>query len=155
MFLLYSLHSLQQEQQRWQVYVDDHSNTEWLLSNCVVTAAFLIYCGGMTTDCRRRLADFFNHMSEHHGLPVPKKRMFRDIPLMDFLYTPVSAPPASKYRWIKMRKEWGKVLNPWELQTYYYYHVHKYGSWWWCWQNYCLPGIRYFYCGPSIICTWG
>ena len=81
--------SLQQEHKRWQQYVDDNSENEWLLSNCVSAAAFLTYCGGMTSDSRKRLAEFFNHMSGHHGLPVPKKQLFRDISLINFLYTEV------------------------------------------------------------------
>ncbi|XP_071801693.1 uncharacterized protein [Asterias amurensis] len=81
--------SLQQELKRWQAYVDDNAVNEWLLSTCVAAAGFLTYSGGMDPDSRIRLSEYFNVMCERHGLPMPKKKLFKDIPLIRFLYSEV------------------------------------------------------------------
>jgi len=39
---------------------------------------------------RRRMGEFFMQVCEHHKLPQPKQRLFRNMELVDFLYKPVS-----------------------------------------------------------------
>ncbi|XP_071504103.1 dynein axonemal heavy chain 5-like [Diadema antillarum] len=81
--------SLQQEKERWQTYVDENSDNECLLSNCIVAAAFLTYCGGMTTDSRHRMGDYFGQVCAELGFPIPRRRILKDVSLIQFLYEPV------------------------------------------------------------------
>ncbi|XP_041462850.1 dynein heavy chain 8, axonemal-like [Lytechinus variegatus] len=81
--------SLQQEKERWQTYVDENADNEWLLSNCMTAAAFLTYCGGMTSDSRQRFGDYINQVCVDTGFPIPKRRVLKDVSLIQFLYTPV------------------------------------------------------------------
>ena len=90
-YLLIVSFSLQQELKRWQAYVDDNAVNEWLLSTCVAAAGFLTYSGGMDPDSRIRLSEYFNVMCERHGLPMPKKKLFKDVPLIRFLYSEVNS----------------------------------------------------------------
>ncbi|XP_071818739.1 dynein axonemal heavy chain 5-like isoform X4 [Apostichopus japonicus] len=83
------IHSLRAEGQRWKAYVDQNAENEWLLTNCLVASAYLAYCGAMTLDSRNRLADIFKDMCGEHKLHVPKKQLFIDIPLINFLYDEV------------------------------------------------------------------
>ena len=87
--LLHFPYSLQQEKERWQTYVDEHAENEWLLSNCMVAAAYLTYCGGMTSDSRYRLGEYFSKVCEEVQFPIPKRRLLKDVSLIHFLYTPV------------------------------------------------------------------
>ncbi|PIK47982.1 putative dynein heavy chain 5, axonemal-like [Apostichopus japonicus] len=83
------IHSLRAEGQRWKAYVDQNAENEWLLTNCLVASAYLAYCGAMTLDSRNRLADIFKDMCGEHKLHVPKKQLFIDLPLINFLYDEV------------------------------------------------------------------
>ncbi|XP_030850579.1 dynein heavy chain 8, axonemal isoform X3 [Strongylocentrotus purpuratus] len=80
--------SLQQEKERWQTYVDENADNEWLLSNCMTAAAFLTYCGGMTSDSRQRMGEYINQVCVDTGFPIPKRRVLKDVSLIQFLYTP-------------------------------------------------------------------
>lgn len=35
------------------------------------------------------MGEFFMQVCEHHGMPLPKKCLFRNMQLVEFLYTPV------------------------------------------------------------------
>ncbi|XP_070568705.1 dynein axonemal heavy chain 5-like isoform X4 [Ptychodera flava] len=83
------IHSLKSKEVEWREYVNDNSATELLISNCLVGSAFLTYCAPMDTDTRRRFADEFNEICNHHGLAEPKRKLFQNMSLIDFLYSKV------------------------------------------------------------------
>ena len=68
----------------------DNDCNELLLANCIAASAFLTYCGPCNMDTRKRMGEFFMQVCEHHGLPMPKKSLFRTQQLVEFLYKPVS-----------------------------------------------------------------
>ncbi|XP_077977225.1 dynein axonemal heavy chain 8-like isoform X3 [Glandiceps talaboti] len=83
------IHSLKSKEHQWREYVNDNCEMELLLSNCITAAAFLTYCAPMDTDTRKRFADEFNELCSHHGLREPKKKLFKNISLIEFLYSKV------------------------------------------------------------------
>ncbi|KAK3577475.1 hypothetical protein CHS0354_032326 [Potamilus streckersoni] len=83
------IESLQVQEENWKMYVKEHDCNELLLPNCITAAAFLTYCGPCNIDTRKRMGEFFMQVCEHHGMPMPKRRLFRNMELMEFLYTPL------------------------------------------------------------------
>ncbi|CAL1527205.1 unnamed protein product [Lymnaea stagnalis] len=81
--------SLKSQESKWRQEVKDNDNNELLLANCITAAATLTYCGPVNIDTRRRMGEFFMQVCEHHGLPLHKQQLFRNIELIDFLYTPL------------------------------------------------------------------
>ncbi|XP_023932047.1 dynein heavy chain 5, axonemal-like isoform X1 [Lingula anatina] len=80
------LESLKSQEQEWRQHVRENDSNEMLMANCIAAAAFLTYCGPMTTDTRKRMGEFFMYVCEHHGMPMPRKQLFRNLELIDFLY---------------------------------------------------------------------
>ena len=83
--------SLKPQEAEWRQYVKEHCNNDMLVANCLAASAFLTYCGGMSTDTRQRMGEFFMTICEHHGMPLPSKKLFRNMELVEFLEYPVSA----------------------------------------------------------------
>lgn len=69
--------------------MEERCTNDMLAANSLAAAAFLTYCGAMNADCRGRLGEFFITICEHHNLPLPPKKIFKNISLMDFLEKPV------------------------------------------------------------------
>ncbi|XP_066278010.1 uncharacterized protein [Branchiostoma lanceolatum] len=84
-----TIKSLREQELLWQQSVEENSSNDLLLSNCITAAAFLTYCGPMGLDGRNSMYEFFLHVCEHYGLPIPNKMLYRDVPLVNFLYTDV------------------------------------------------------------------
>ena len=80
----------------WRQYVKDNDCNELLLSNCIVASAFLVYCAAVDIDTRKRMGEFFMHVCEHHRLPLHPKLLFKNIELIELLYSPVSSRLTSK-----------------------------------------------------------
>ena len=38
---------------------------------------------------RQRMGEFFMMVCEHHGIPMPAKKLFKDMQLFDFMYKQV------------------------------------------------------------------
>jgi hypothetical protein len=89
-FLSHPLCSLKGLEQEWREHVAEYSSNNVLVANCVAASAFLVYCGAMNTDMRRRMGQFFMTICEHHGLPLPNKQLFRNLEIINFLYSGVS-----------------------------------------------------------------
>ncbi|XP_052807484.1 dynein axonemal heavy chain 5-like isoform X7 [Mya arenaria] len=81
--------SMRAQEGDWKQHVKDNDCNELLLANCVSAAAFLTYCGPHNMDTRKRMGEFFMQVCEHHGMPLPKKSLFRNLQMVDFLYTPL------------------------------------------------------------------
>ncbi|KAK6187606.1 hypothetical protein SNE40_005595 [Patella caerulea] len=81
--------SLKGQEAEWRQHVKDNECNELLLANCLTAAAFLTYCGSTNIDTRKRLGEFSMQVCEHHTLPLHKKLMFKNMELIDFLYTPL------------------------------------------------------------------
>ncbi|ESO89151.1 hypothetical protein LOTGIDRAFT_229063 [Lottia gigantea] len=81
--------SLKGQEEEWRQYVKDNDSNELLLANCLTAAAFLTYCGATNIDTRKRMGEFSMQVCEHHGLPLHKQLLFKNIELIDFLYTPL------------------------------------------------------------------
>ncbi|XP_053397319.1 dynein axonemal heavy chain 5-like isoform X6 [Mercenaria mercenaria] len=79
--------SLKGQEEDWKQHVKDNDSNELLLANCISAAAFLTYCGPHNMDTRKRMGEFFMQVCEHHGMPLPKRCLFRNIQMVDFLYT--------------------------------------------------------------------
>ncbi|GFN75495.1 dynein beta chain, ciliary [Plakobranchus ocellatus] len=81
--------SLKSQEAAWRQDVKDNDSNELLLANSITAAGTLTYCGAVNIDTRRRMGEFFMQVCEHHGLPLHKQQLFRNIELIDFLYTPL------------------------------------------------------------------
>ena len=81
--------SLKTQESEWRAHVKEYNNNDVLVSNCIAAAAFLVYCGGMNTDVRLRMGEFFMTICEHHGIPLPSFKLFRNLELVNFLYDTV------------------------------------------------------------------
>ncbi|XP_074662754.1 uncharacterized protein LOC141915202 [Tubulanus polymorphus] len=83
------IENLKTQEELWQKFVEEYETDETLLANSITAAAFLVYCGSMATDTRKRLGEFFMYACEHHGIKLNPKQLFRNTQLIDFLYTPI------------------------------------------------------------------
>ncbi|KAL4232681.1 hypothetical protein ACF0H5_007369 [Mactra antiquata] len=81
--------SLKSQEADWKLHVKDNDSNELLLANCISASAFLTYCGPHNMDTRKRMGEFYMQVCEHHGMPLPKKCLFRNMQLVEFLYTPL------------------------------------------------------------------
>ncbi|KAL5010133.1 hypothetical protein ScPMuIL_012438 [Solemya velum] len=81
------IESLKCRESKWRLYVKENDSNELLLANCITTAGFLTYCGPTNIDTRKRMAEFCLQVCEHHGLPMPKSLVFKNMELIHFLYT--------------------------------------------------------------------
>ncbi|XP_041355189.1 dynein gamma chain, flagellar outer arm-like isoform X3 [Gigantopelta aegis] len=81
--------SMKDQEHGWRQYVKDNDCNELLLSNCIVASAFLVYCAAVDIDTRKRMGEFFMHVCEHHKLPLHPKLLFKNIELIEFLYSPL------------------------------------------------------------------
>ncbi|XP_070190368.1 uncharacterized protein [Littorina saxatilis] len=81
--------SLKDQEASWRQHVKDNGTNELLIANCLTAAGFLTYSGAVNVDTRIRMGEFFMQVCEHHGLPLHKNLLFRNIELIDFLYTPI------------------------------------------------------------------
>ncbi|XP_025098007.1 LOW QUALITY PROTEIN: dynein gamma chain, flagellar outer arm-like [Pomacea canaliculata] len=82
--------SLKDQEAGWRQQAKDNGSNELLLANCLAAAGFLTYCGAVNIDTRLRIGEFFMQVCEHHGLPLHKKLLFRNMELFEFLYTPLN-----------------------------------------------------------------
>ncbi|XP_078503742.1 dynein axonemal heavy chain 5-like [Lissotriton helveticus] len=82
------LKSLHLQEQEWKEKVEQSSLSE-LLTNCVIAAAFLTYCTPLSIDGRKRVTAFLFSAAESCGLTIPPRMLLRDIPLMQFLHSPI------------------------------------------------------------------
>ncbi|CAH1799095.1 unnamed protein product [Owenia fusiformis] len=83
------IESMRQQELLWRQHCKEYDCNEVLLANCIAAAAFLTYCGSMNTDVRQRMGEFFMFVCEHHGVPLAKKQLFRNMDLVEFLYSPI------------------------------------------------------------------
>ncbi|XP_076466964.1 uncharacterized protein LOC143298129 [Babylonia areolata] len=81
--------SLKDQEGCWRQNVKENSSNELLIANCLTAAGFLTYSGAVNVDTRLRMGEFFMQVCEHHGLPLHKNLLFRNMELIDFLYTPI------------------------------------------------------------------
>ncbi|XP_059166583.1 dynein axonemal heavy chain 8-like [Physella acuta] len=81
--------SLKSQESKWRQEVKDNDSNELLLANCIGAAGALTYCAPVNIDTRRRMGEFFMQVCEHHGLPLHKQQLFRNMELIEFLHTPL------------------------------------------------------------------
>lgn len=81
--------SMKDQEAGWRQHVKDNGSNELLIANCLTAAGFLTYAGAVNVDTRLRMGEFFMQVCEHHGLPLHKKLLFRNMELIEFLYTPI------------------------------------------------------------------
>ncbi|XP_067674368.1 uncharacterized protein [Haliotis asinina] len=81
--------SMRTQESMWRQHVNENDCNELLLANCITAAAFLTYGGAVNIDTRKRMGEFFMQVCEHHGLPLHRKLLFRNMELIEFLYTPL------------------------------------------------------------------
>ncbi|XP_041109797.1 dynein heavy chain 8, axonemal-like [Polyodon spathula] len=60
-----------------------------LLTNCLLAAAFLTYCGPFNAGGRILGCELFLLKCEEGGLPLPQKMLFRQMTLMQFMHNPI------------------------------------------------------------------
>ena len=82
---------MRSQETEWRAHVSEFNNNDMLIANCVTAAAFLVYCSSMGTDSRKRMGEFFMQICEHHGIPLPKRKLFTNMQLVDFLSPSVSS----------------------------------------------------------------
>lgn len=59
--------------------LEESVTVEQVLTNCILAAAYLTYCGGMTIDARRRMVGFYSHVCKHFEFPLPNKMLFDNL----------------------------------------------------------------------------
>ncbi|XP_066569884.1 dynein axonemal heavy chain 8 [Amia ocellicauda] len=59
-----------------------------LITNCLIASAFLIYCGPFHSEGRHLASELFIQKCQEGGLSPPRKLLFRDMTLKDFLHNP-------------------------------------------------------------------
>ncbi|XP_033874385.3 dynein axonemal heavy chain 8-like [Acipenser ruthenus] len=82
------LKSLSTLEQQWKEALELCVVSE-LLTNCLLAAAFLTYCGPFNAGGRLMGCELFLLKCEEGGLPLPQKVLFRQMTLMQFMHNPI------------------------------------------------------------------
>ncbi|CAK8694917.1 unnamed protein product [Clavelina lepadiformis] len=84
-----TLENLKPLEESWKAEIDEIISNEELVTNCILASACLTYCGGMTSDARKRMTSFYTHVCKHYELPIPNKMLFNNYRLHEFLLAPL------------------------------------------------------------------
>lgn len=79
------LESIKDIEKTWKQYVKEYSSNDVLICNCIVAAAFLVYCSPLNVDSRVRMGTFFLTICRHNDLPTSSKIILENFRLHDFL----------------------------------------------------------------------
>ncbi|XP_077343463.1 dynein axonemal heavy chain 5-like [Lithobates pipiens] len=101
------LERLRTQEQTWRDRINQN-NTNDLLTNCVLAAAYLTYCPALSVDGRIRVTKQFFTVCENCGLTLPQRMLLKDLPLMNFLHTLIE---------IKKLEKKGLPTNPLALNN--------------------------------------
>ncbi|XP_053567991.1 uncharacterized protein LOC128657631 [Bombina bombina] len=82
------LERLKTQENEWKEMMNQNSVTD-LLTNCLLAAAFLTYCSALSVSRRIQVTEFFFKVCESRGLPMPHRMLLKDLPLVQFLHTPI------------------------------------------------------------------
>nr|DBA26446.1 TPA: hypothetical protein GDO54_010703 [Pyxicephalus adspersus] len=89
------LNRLKTQEQAWKDKVTQN-NTNDILTNCVLAAAYLTYCPALSVDGRMQVTRQLFTVIEKCGLPLPQRMLLKDLPLMQFLHTPIEIKTLEK-----------------------------------------------------------
>ncbi|KAM5165175.1 dynein axonemal heavy chain 5-like [Mantella aurantiaca] len=101
------LDRLKMQEQTWRAKVHQN-NSDDLLTDCVLAAAYLTYCPALSVDGRVRITKQLFALCENSGLPLSQRMLLKDLPLMQFLHTPIE---------IKTLEKKGLSTNPLALNN--------------------------------------
>ncbi|CAF0814844.1 unnamed protein product, partial [Brachionus calyciflorus] len=74
---------------QWKKWIDEHLSHEQTITNCIITAAYICYCGPFDLDTRNRLGRFFAECCSKHEIPREPQQIFKNFTLPEFLFTPI------------------------------------------------------------------
>ncbi|XP_066429677.1 uncharacterized protein [Eleutherodactylus coqui] len=103
------LDRLEVQEREWREKLNQ-SNVSDLLTNCVLAAAFITYCPALSVNGRRKVTDLLFKICESCGLPLPQKALLKNLPLIQFMQTPIE---------IKTLENRGLPTNPLALDNSY------------------------------------
>lgn len=69
--------SLTNLEDQWKKWIEEHLSHEQTITNCLITAAYICYCGPFDRDTRERLGKFFSECCFKHGIPREPQQVFK------------------------------------------------------------------------------
>ena len=62
---------------------------EQTITNCIISAAYICYCGPFDIDIRHRLCTEFSAFCSKYDIPREPQQLFKDVTLPEFLYNSI------------------------------------------------------------------
>ena len=69
--------SLTNLEEQWKKWIEEHSSREQTISNCLVAAAYLCYCGPFEKEIRFMFRSFFTSCCEKYSIPREPHQIFK------------------------------------------------------------------------------
>jgi hypothetical protein len=78
LFLLFTL-SLTNLEEQWKKWIEEHLSHEQTLTNCLIVAAYICYCGPFERDLRQKLCSKITELCAEHAIPREPQLIFKVI----------------------------------------------------------------------------
>ena len=62
---------------QWKKWIEEHLSHEQTITNCLITAAYICYCGPFDMDTRNRFGNFFAECCIKHDIPREPQQIFK------------------------------------------------------------------------------
>lgn len=62
---------------QWKKWIDEHLTHEQTITNCIITAAFISYCGPFERHIRMRICEFVLDCCQKHEIPKEPQKIFQ------------------------------------------------------------------------------
>ncbi len=62
---------------QWKKWIEEHLSHEQTITNCLITAAYICYCGPFDKDIRIRLRNFFSACCVKYEIPKEPQQIFK------------------------------------------------------------------------------
>jgi hypothetical protein len=75
--MVYFVFSLTNLEDQWKKWIEEHLSHEQTITNCLITAAYVSYCGPFDKDIRRKIYEFVATCCQKHEIPKEPQQIFK------------------------------------------------------------------------------
>ena len=73
----FKLKSLTNLEEQWKTWIEEHLSHEQTITNCLITAAYICYCGPFDREIRQKFCTFFAATCVKFDIPKEPQQIFR------------------------------------------------------------------------------
>ena len=75
--IVHFVFSLTNLEDQWKKWIEEHLSHEQTITNCLITAAYVSYCGPFDKDIRRKIYEFVATCCQKHEIPKEPQQIFK------------------------------------------------------------------------------